>query len=93
MSSDLGQLMLLTLDGTKITDDGVPKLSNLSGLRFLSLEETEITDAGVQELRLALPNCNIQTTKKIAERHDNLGRAAVKRRPRETCEPADYKSV
>jgi internalin A len=45
--------------GTKITDAGLKELAALRNLQRLKLASRDVTDAGVEELRKALPNCDI----------------------------------
>jgi hypothetical protein len=45
------QLYDLNLAGTKISDDGLKALDNMSNLRRLHLEKTAVTDAGLSHLK------------------------------------------
>jgi hypothetical protein len=49
----------LNLDGSKITDAGLSKLTTLKEMRWIGLARSEVTDAGVKKLRKALPDCNV----------------------------------
>jgi hypothetical protein len=53
------QLRLLDLYLTRVTDAGLVHLGWFSRLQSLNLKRTRVTDAGVQELKQALPNCQI----------------------------------
>jgi hypothetical protein len=55
----LGQLQVLDLTGTEVTDAALEHLKALNKLEFLYVSQTKITDAGVEKLRQALPNCQI----------------------------------
>ncbi len=50
--------MLLPL-GTAITDAALKELTGLKELWGLSLTNTKVTEAGVEELKKALPKCEI----------------------------------
>jgi serine/threonine protein kinase len=52
-------LSTLSLSNTAIGDEAVPALERLDGLQFLFLQNTKITSKGVQQLKKALPRCNI----------------------------------
>ncbi|MEO2021815.1 MAG: hypothetical protein ABGX05_08295 [Pirellulaceae bacterium] len=54
-----GNVVSLSLIGTKITDAGLVHLKRLTKLQRLGLEFTKVTDAGVADLQKALPNCKI----------------------------------
>jgi hypothetical protein len=45
----------LGLDNTKITDDGLEHLKQLSNLKIITLSGTQVTDTGVAKLQRALP--------------------------------------
>ena len=53
------QLEELFLDSTQITDAGLEHLRGLTQLRTVDLRNTQVTDKGVNELKKALPNCEI----------------------------------
>jgi len=53
------ELRSLDLRDTQITDDGVWHIAALKRLEQLDIRGTRITDVGLQELREALPNCEI----------------------------------
>ena len=57
----LPELESLNLYGTSVTDEGLRKLSGLQKLRKLYLWQTKVTDKGVEELRKALPECEVVT--------------------------------
>ena len=54
-----GVIVGLNLDGSKITDAGLSKLTTLDKMRWIGLARSEVTDAGVKKLRKALPDCNV----------------------------------
>ena len=56
-------LRCLVVDYTKVTDKSLEALSRMSQLTFLFIAGTEFTSEGLSELRQALPNCHIQTTR------------------------------
>lgn len=49
----------LDLSRTKISDAGLVHLKGLTSLTYLNLSATEVTKEGVEELKAALPNCQI----------------------------------
>lgn len=53
------RLRELNLFGTGVTDAAVPALARLAGLRSLYLGSTPMTAEAVQQLRVALPACEI----------------------------------
>lgn len=53
---------LMSLAGSRISDDGLPTLKKMSGLRSLRLEGTRVSVAAIAELRKALPKCEISAT-------------------------------
>lgn len=53
------ELRSLDLRDTRITDEGVRHIAALNGLEQLDIRGTQITDHGMQELRGALPKCEI----------------------------------
>ncbi|MEE3369013.1 MAG: hypothetical protein VX346_06690 [Planctomycetota bacterium] len=55
----LTKLQALGLRRTRVTNQGLVHLQNLTNLRSLVLGG-RITDAGVAELQKALPNCDIE---------------------------------
>jgi hypothetical protein len=55
----LSRLELLDLVNTKITDAATAKLRCLRRLRRLDLRRTQVTDTGADELREALPACEV----------------------------------
>ena len=54
-----GALVGLNLDGSKITDASLEKLSDQEKLRWIGLAGTGVTPEGVARLRERLPDCNI----------------------------------
>ena len=54
-----GVVVGLNLDGSKITDAGLVKLSSLEKMRWVGLARSGVTDAGVKKLSKALPDCNV----------------------------------
>jgi hypothetical protein len=56
---NLRNLWQLSLLGTAITDAGLTHLSGMKNLRWLDLHRTAVTRSGREELRRALPDCNI----------------------------------
>ena len=54
-----GVVVGLNLDGTKITDAGLKKLTSLEKMRWVGLARSGVTDAGVKKLSKALPDCNV----------------------------------
>jgi hypothetical protein len=57
----LGNLILLVLSDTQVND--LSPLAELKNLKWLRLHNTQVSDEQVQELRQALPNCEIALTK------------------------------
>jgi hypothetical protein len=55
----LVRLQALCLAKTEVTDAGVKALTGLKGLRTLSLWDTGVRRDGWEELRKALPGCDI----------------------------------
>jgi hypothetical protein len=56
----LTNLESLTLGDCPVTDKGVQVLKGLPKLKSLSLARTQVTEAGEEELRRAMPNCEIK---------------------------------
>ena len=54
-----GVVVGLNLDGSKITDKGLKKLTTLNKMRWIGLARSAVTDSGVKKLRKALPDCNV----------------------------------
>ena len=54
-----GALVGLNLDGSKITDAALEKLSDQEKLRWIGLAGTGVSPEGVARLRERLPDCNI----------------------------------
>ena len=57
--NDEGEVVVVDLDSTPVTDAGLAHLAGLTALESLRLSNTQVTDAGVAELQKALPNCEI----------------------------------
>jgi hypothetical protein len=55
----LPDLVEVNLYGTKITDEGLKYLSELTSLQVLQLRGTRVTERGVQNLQKQLPYCQI----------------------------------
>ena len=55
----LAELEYLNLYGTKVTDAGIAKLAELKNLKKLYLWQSLATEKGLEELRLAMPKCEI----------------------------------
>jgi hypothetical protein len=52
-------LVEISLDATGVTDQGAQTLESIGGLKALNLYHTLVTEKGMQELKAALPWCNI----------------------------------
>jgi hypothetical protein len=57
--SGLKNLRKLSLPGTAISDTGLRHLMGLTTLETLDIRETMVTDKSIEELRNALPACDI----------------------------------
>ena len=57
---EMNNLQKLSINFTKVTDAGLVHLKGLSNLNVLKITGTRITSAGDDELRQALPNCEIE---------------------------------
>ncbi|MBM81936.1 MAG: hypothetical protein CMJ78_15290 [Planctomycetaceae bacterium] len=57
---DLNKIYTLILDGTPIGDDAIDVLKSMSGLERLSLKRTRFTQSAIEELKNALPDCEIR---------------------------------
>ena len=57
----LKNLESVNLYGTKVTDEGVKKLTALPNLKRLYLWQTDVTPAAIGELQKALPELEIVT--------------------------------
>lgn len=55
----LKSLRMLGLSGTAISDADLFHLKTLSNLEYLALDSTQVTGEGVEELKKALPDCEI----------------------------------
>ena len=53
------RIRVLSLDSTDVTDAGVSALTGMAELKDLNLYHTLVTDAGMDQLRAALPECEI----------------------------------
>ncbi len=60
-----GEVIQVTLSGTKITDKGLEHLKGLTSLTFLHLRNTNVTDAGLEYLKgiTSLISLNLPGTK------------------------------
>jgi hypothetical protein len=47
------------MDATGVTDKGVQVLKTMGSLKTLNLYHTLVTEKGMQELKTALPSCDI----------------------------------
>jgi len=63
--TQLGSLQHLDLSFTKVTDAGVYHLSRLRSLKRLLLGGTAVSDDALQDLRTALPDCEITASTRI----------------------------
>lgn len=50
---------MLNLEVSSVTDAGLKELAQLKNLKRLVLTRTDVSDGGVEELKKALPNCEI----------------------------------
>ena len=57
--SQLGQLTILSLDGTPIPNASLKPLQRLKNLVFLSLSNTSVSDDAKAELQAALPSLEL----------------------------------
>jgi internalin A len=57
---NLDRLVTLRLPRTQVTDIGLKHLTGLKKLRYLALGKTPVTSDGIQELKVALPKCEIR---------------------------------
>lgn len=55
----LKKLRVLDLEDTAVTDGALVHLLSLKTLRMLNLRGTQVTDRGVEEIRRALPDCEV----------------------------------
>ncbi len=58
---ELKRLKRLSLAGSGLTDASIKPLAVLTNLESLDLRRTEVTAAGIDELKAALPKCQIQS--------------------------------
>lgn len=58
---DYPRLIVLNLSQTAISDAGLKHLTGLSRLQEIVIDRTKVTIEGIQELRIALPKCNVAT--------------------------------
>ncbi len=54
----------LGLDGTVVTDMSIPAIASFTSLKYLNVSDTDMTDEGLSKLRVALPNCRIESEPK-----------------------------
>ena len=54
-----GEIVVISLANTQVTDAGLVHLAGLTNLVWLWLYDTHVTDAGIAELTKALPKCSI----------------------------------
>ena len=59
MLSELKNLRILRLTGTRVTDEAIASLAQLTSLEELFLRWTDVTEAGAAELKKQLPDCQI----------------------------------
>ncbi len=57
---EMQKLTFLHLGSTLITDAGIPALTGLKSLKELKMTRTSVTETGVKELKVSLPNTDIQ---------------------------------
>jgi WD40 repeat protein/serine/threonine protein kinase len=57
----LQHLETLNLDSTAVSDTGLHQLAGLNHLTVLSLTDTSVTVVGIAKLKLALPDCQIES--------------------------------
>ena len=58
--AELKRLKRLSLAGSGLTNAGIKHLANLTNLESLDLRRTKVTAPGIDELKAALPKCQIQ---------------------------------
>ena len=56
---NLPRLRELSMDSTGVTDSGAQTLKSMAGLKSLNLYHTLVTEKGWQEIKSALPSCEI----------------------------------
>lgn len=54
----------LGLDGTVVTDKSIPAITSFTSLKYLNVSDTDMTDEGLSELKVALPNCRVESEPK-----------------------------
>ena len=59
----LAKLKVLGLQGTHVTASGVLRLKGLGSLRLLMLKDTAVSPLDFREMRQAMPNIKIDTTR------------------------------
>ena len=64
----LTKLTDLALDSVDLTDAGVARLAEIRSLRQLDLYHTLVTDKGFEQLKSALPQCQIHYERDSAKR-------------------------
>jgi hypothetical protein len=57
--SGMADLVVLGLNGTAVSDSGLAYLRGFTKLIYLDLIDTQVTDEGIEELKIALPECEI----------------------------------
>jgi hypothetical protein len=55
----LPEVQVLNLTGTNVGDEGLKQVHGLSKLKRIYAAHTNVTEAGVQDLKQALPECEI----------------------------------
>jgi hypothetical protein len=55
----LTALERLSLDETRVSDEGLAHLHGLTRLQYLSLWKTRVSDSGVNELKKSLPRVKV----------------------------------
>ena len=51
--------VVLHLDNTRVSDSGLPHLKSLRSLEYIDLRGSDVTSSGVRDLRISLPNTQI----------------------------------
>jgi Leucine-rich repeat (LRR) protein len=64
----LTKLANLELDSVNLTDAGVSHLTGLRSLRQLDLYHTLVSEKGLQQLKMALPECQMHYERDSARR-------------------------
>jgi hypothetical protein len=66
--SPLSKLTDLSLDSVELTDAGVATVAALRGLKQLDLYHTLVSEKGFEQLKTALPECDIHYERDSARR-------------------------